>query len=210
MRRPNVLLADDHAIVAEGVSRLLGHEFDLVGIVSDGEQLVEAARRLRPDLIVTDMSMPVLSGLEALRRLRADRPDARVVCLTQHADVGLAGEVLRAGAVGYVLKAACGEELVTAMRQALAGRVFISPQIAGEVVTALAMWQGTRAGHLTPRQREVLRLVGEGRTMKEVAAAMRLSRRTVEGHKYEMMQNLGIESTAGLVRYAVRHGMVTC
>jgi DNA-binding NarL/FixJ family response regulator len=214
-----VLLADDHAIVAEGLARLLRSEFDVLEVVGDGARLVEAARRLRPDVVVADMSMPVLGGLEALRRMRADRPGLRLVFLTQYADAGLAGEAIRAGASGYVLKQSSGDELRTAIREALAGRVYLSPQITGAVVAALAGPAGNHAAgsgggggggggeRLTPRQREVLRLVAEGKTMKEVAAELQLSRRTVEGHKYEMMQQLGVETTAGLIHFAVRHGL---
>ena len=195
-------------------------------IVGDGGRLVEAARRLRPDVVVADMSMPVLSGMDALRQMRADRPGLRLVFLTQYADPGLAGEAIRAGASGYVLKQSSGEELQAAIREALAGRVYLSPRITGAVVAALARPAAAASsvaaaaaaspdapagtggsGRLTPRQREVLRLVAEGKTMKEVAAALRLSRRTVEGHKYEMMQQLGVETTAGLIHFAVRHGL---
>ena len=212
MRLPSVLLADDHAVVAQGLARLLRGEFDVLEIVADGGRLVEAARRLRPDVVVADMSMPVLSGMDALRRMRAERPGLRLVFLTQYADAGLAGEAIRAGASGYVLKQSSGDELRTAIHEALAGRVYLSPQITGAVIAALAgsASASTDAGggdRLTRRQREVLRLVAEGKTMKEVAAALRLSRRTVEGHKYEMMQQLGVETTAGLIHFAVRHGL---
>src|SRR3954454_5409049 len=157
MRRPSVLIADDHAIVAEGLARLLRHGFDVLEIVGDGGRLVEAGRRLRPDVVVTDMSMPVLSGMEALRRMRDDRPGLRLVFLTQYADAYLAGEAIRAGASGYVLKQSGGEELQPAIREALVGRVYVSPQITGALVAALA---GTafsdgpagRRDHLTPRQ----------------------------------------------------------
>jgi len=216
MRQPRVLIADDHIIVAEALARLLRSEFDVLEVVADGGRLVEVARRLRPDVVVADMSMPVLSGMDALRQMRADRPGIRLVFLTQYDDAALAGEAIRAGASGYVLKQSCGEELRTAIREALAGRVYLSPRITGAVIAAVA-GPAARSGvagtgngardRLTPRQRDVLRLVGEGKTIKEIAAALRLSRRTVEGHKYEMMQQLGVETTAGLIHFAVRHGM---
>lgn len=207
MRRARVLLADDHAIVAQGLASLLQDEFNMVGTVGDGGALIDAARELRPDVIVTDMAMPGLSGLDALRRLRAEGVETKVIFLTMHADAQLAGEALRAGASGYVLKHSAGEELIRAIREVLQGRVYLTPRIAGDVVTALSGPASPSEGKLTPRQREVLRLVAEGRTMKEIAAALHLSRRTVETHKYEMMQALGLRTTAELIRYALDHGV---
>ena len=207
MHRVKVLLADDHAIVAEGLVSLLRDEFDLVGTVADGARLVEAARALRPDVIVADIAMPVLSGLEALRRLRAERIDVKVVFLTMHEEANLAGEALRAGALGYVLKHSAGEELIRAVHEAYHRRVYLTPRIAKDVLAALAEPASAAPVELTPRQREVLHLVAEGRTMKEIAATLRLSRRTVESHKYEMMHALGVDTTAGLIRYALDHGL---
>jgi DNA-binding NarL/FixJ family response regulator len=204
MSRARVLLADDHAMVAQGLAGLLRDEFDLVGTVGDGRALIDAARQLRPDVIVADIAMPVLSGLEALRRLREEGTDARVIFLTMHADARLAGEAFRAGARGYVLKHAAGDELMRAVREVLQGRVYLTPLLAEDVLTAGSAPPPAR---LTPRQREVLALVAEGRTMKEVAAALHLSPRTVETHKYEMMQALGLHTTAELIRYALDHGL---
>jgi DNA-binding NarL/FixJ family response regulator len=207
MGRARLLLADDHAIVAEGLSKLLSTEFEVVGTVSDGSQLIEAATRLRPDVIVTDLSMPEVSGLDALRRLRAEGIDVKVVFLTMHEDARLAGAALRAGASGYVLKHAPGEELIRAIREALHGRVYLTPLLAEKVAAALTE-PAAIGGKLTQRQQEVLRLVAEGRTMKQVAAAMHISYRTVETHKYEMMQALGVKTSAQLIRYALDHGFV--
>ena len=208
MRRTKVLLADDHAIVAEGLASLLKGHFDLMGTVGDGSQLLEAARELRPDVIVADMAMPVLSGLEALRRLKAEGLDAKVIFLTMHADAQLATEALRAGASGYVLKHSAGEELIRAIQEVLEGRVYLTPLLTKDVITTLTEPTTQPAVQLTPRQREVLQLIAEGRRMKEIAATLQLSTRTVETHKYQMMQALGVDSTAALVRYAIQLGLV--
>jgi two-component system, NarL family, response regulator NreC len=208
MRRTTVLLADDHAIVAEGLASMLNSHVDLMGTVGDGGQLLEAARELRPDVIVADMAMPVLSGLEVLRRLKAERIDTKVIFLTMHADAQLATEALRAGASGYVLKHSAGEELIRAIQEVVEGRVYLTPLLTKDVITTLTEPTTQPAVRLTPRQREVLRLIAEGRRMKEIAATLQLSTRTVESHKYEMMRALGVDSTAALVRYAIQLGLV--
>jgi DNA-binding NarL/FixJ family response regulator len=207
-RRPKVLLADDHAIVAEALAALLKEHFELVGTVSNGIELVDAAQQKRPDVIIADVAMPVLGGLEALRRLKALKSDAKVIFLTMHADAQLATEAFRAGASGYVLKHSAGEELITAIREVLQGRIYLTPMITRDVITTLTEPTPRPAASLTPRQREVLRLIAEGRRMKEIAAILKLSTRTVETHKYEMMRTLGVESTAELVRYAIQIGLV--
>jgi DNA-binding NarL/FixJ family response regulator len=207
MRRPKVLLADDHTIVVEGLKSLLKDQFELVGTVADGNQLIEAARKLRPDVIVTDLSMPVLSGLDALRRLKAERIDARVIFLTMHADARIATEAFRSGAAGFLLKHSAGEELVTAIEDVLQGRTYLTPLITKDVIANLTTASAPSEAPLTPRQREVLRLLADGKRMKEIAAILGLSTRTVETHKYEMMQALGVGSTAELVRYALTHGL---
>jgi DNA-binding NarL/FixJ family response regulator len=185
----------------------LRDRFDLVGTVGDGHELVEAARKLRPDVIVTDVSMPVMSGLDALRRLKAERIDARVILLTMHADPKIATEALKAGASGFLVKQAAGDELVTAIEDVLQGRTYVTPLITKDVIEALSTAGGKDHGTLTPRQQEVLRLLADGKRMKEIASTLGLSIRTVETHKYEMMQALGVGSTAELVRYAIRHGL---
>jgi len=206
-RRTRVMLADDHAIVAQGLATLLKDHFDLVGTVGNGDELIDAARKLRPDVIVADIAMPVLSGLEALRRLKAMRSEAKVIFLTMHADAQLATEAFRAGASGYVLKQSAGEELIAAIREALQGRTYLTPLITKDVIANFTETTPPTV-KLTPRQREVLRLIAEGRRMKEIAAILELSTRTVETHKYEMMRGLGVESTAELVRYAIQIGLV--
>jgi DNA-binding NarL/FixJ family response regulator len=208
MRRATVLVADDHAIVMEGLVSLLKEEFDVVGAVGDGYVLLDAAKRLRPDVIVTDISMPGLSGLEALPRLKADHFDSKIIVLTMHHDAELATRALRAGASGYLLKQSAGEELIAAIRQALRGHVYLTPALTTEVMARMAAPAGQPETQLTTRQRDVLRLIVEGRRMKEIAAVLRLSTRTVETHKYEMMQALGLHSTAELVRYAIEHRLV--
>jgi DNA-binding NarL/FixJ family response regulator len=205
-RRTKVLLADDHAIVAEGLATLLKDHFDLLETVGDGSALIDAAWKLRPDVIVTDIAMPVLSGLEALRRLKATRNEAKVIFLTMHADAQLATEAFRAGASGYVLKQSAGEELIAAIQEVLKGRTYLTPLITKNVIANLTESTPPTV-KLTPRQREVLRLIADGRRMKEIGAILELSTRTVESHKYEMMRALGVQSTAELVRYAIQIGL---
>lgn len=209
MPRPTVLLADDHAVVAEGLASLLRGTFSLVGTVADGEQLLKAARQLKPDIIVTDLIMPAMSGLEALRRIKAEGLPSRVIFLTMHADAELAAEALRAGASGFVVKHAAGHELIAAIHTVLRGKTYLTPSLAQEVVSAMAERGAARGGKLTPRQREVVRLIADGRTMKEVADVLGLSPRTVETHKYQIMEILGLGTTAELIRYAIEHNLTT-
>jgi DNA-binding NarL/FixJ family response regulator len=206
MRQYTVLVADDHAIVKEGlVSLLKEHNFDVVGAVGDGEELLESARRLRPDLIVTDVSMPRLSGLDVLNRLKTDRIDTKVIVLTMHHDADLATRAMRAGASAFMLKHSAGEELLTAIQQALSGRMYLTPTLTKEVLERMNSSPELSEPQLTPRQIDVLRLIVEGRRMKEIAAVLQLSVRTVETHKYQMMDTLGVDSTAALVKYAIEH-----
>lgn len=212
MRRARVLLADDHTIVAEGIQSLLEDDFELVGRVGDGRELVRAAMRLKPDVIVADISMPLLNGVDAARQLKKEKCSARVIFLTMHSDAHLAAEAFRAGAAGFLLKQSAGEELITAIREVIKDRIYVTPLIAREVLELLMKSgeeKGTSATRLTPRQREVLQLVAEGRTMKEIAAILGISTRTVESHKYEMMQTLGVETTAELIAHAIKIGLVS-
>jgi DNA-binding NarL/FixJ family response regulator len=205
--RPRVLLADDHAIVVDGLSSLLKDQFELVGTVADGSALIDAVRRLRPDVIVTDIAMPGMSGLEALRRLSADGVKSKVIFLTMHSDPQLAAEAFRAGASGYVLKHSAGEELVTAINEVLQGRAYLTPLLTRDVLANLGDALARPKAKLTSRQREVLRLIMEGRRMKEIAAELHLSRRTVESHKYDMMHALGVRTTAELIQYVIRNDL---
>lgn len=210
MNRPRVLLADDHRIVAEGLKEILAVDFDLAGIVEDGRAMCEAATTLRPDVIVADITMPRLNGIEALAALRRDGVDVPVVFLTMHTDVSYARRALEAGAAGYVLKHSAAWELVEAVRSALAGGTFVSPAIAGKVFRALNEG-GAEASDpvaaLTPRQREILRLVASGLSAKEIAKKLDISPRTVEFHKYQLMEALGAKGAAELIHFAFRHGI---
>ena len=206
-----VLLADDHAVVVEGLASLLRESFTLVGCVQDGRELLAASESLRPDVIVTDVSMPVLNGLDAIRQIKSTRPEAKIIVLTMHADPDLAVQAFRAGATGYVLKTSPGEELLSAIRIVAQGRVFLTSLIAKDLIEVLleSRQEPKAAGSsLTPRQREVLQLIAEGRTMKEIANVLGISPRTAESHKYEMMQLLGTTTTAGLVQHAIRMKLI--
>jgi len=203
MLRSTVLVADDHAIVAQGLGSLLQNDFELVGIVNDGRKLVETTRQTRPDVVVSDIAMPLLSGLEALRLLRAEQIPSKFIFLTMHVDGNLASQALRAGAAGYLAKHSAGEELIQAIHQVLEGGVYLTPQIAASIARNVKESQTPCVPKLTPRQREVLRLVAEGCTMKEIASELKLSRRTVETHKYDAMEALGVHTTAELIRYAL-------
>ena len=204
-RRPTVLLADDHTIVTDGLSRILREaDFEVVGAVRDGQRLIDAATRLRPDVIITDLSMPGLTGLDVLARLKTERLDSKVIVLTMHHDADLATDAIRGGASGFLLKESAGDELLVAVRHALDGKVYITPAITKDVMDAHGRrCRRSKEPQLTPRQRDILRLIVKGQRMKEIAANLGLSTRTVEGHKYEMMETLGVTSTAELVRYAL-------
>jgi DNA-binding NarL/FixJ family response regulator len=211
VRRPTVLLADDHEIVIEGLLRVLDADFEVVGSVSDGAALVEAAGKLKPDLIIADISMPILNGIEAIRRINKSLPRTAIVVLTMHLDVMYATEAIAAGATGYVLKHSIRSELLTAAHKALKGEVHVSAKIAPEVMQALAEGSYRRKSvivKLTARQREVLQLVAEGHTIPKIAEALFISPRTVEFHKYNIMEALGLHSTAELTQYAIKHGIV--
>ena len=210
MLTTRVLLADDHAVVAQGLESLLKKSFDLVGVVHDGRALVDAAEKLRPDVIVTDISMPGLNGLNAIRQIRARRPGTKIGVLTMHRDTQLAVEAFRTGASGYVLKVSPAEDLIRAIAEVAEGRGYVTTLLTKDLITILLEARGQAAGGtpLTPRQREVLQLIAEGRTMKEVASSLNISPRTAESHKYEIMQVLGVETTAALIQYALRLKLV--
>ena len=208
MHRPRVILADDHTMVREGLALLLPSDMELVATASNGRELVEQTRRLRPDVVVADLSMPEMGGLDALRTIRREGLEARFIILTVHADPVIAAEAIQAGALGYVVKHAAGEELVQALRLAVAGRSYLTPLLSGDVVRRLAEGISDPGENLTPRQREVLRLLAEGHRVKEIAAELGISVRTVETHKYEVMHLLEMDNTVDLVKYAIRHGIV--
>jgi DNA-binding NarL/FixJ family response regulator len=208
--RPRVLLADDHRLVAEGVKSLLTPEFELLDVVEDGRALVAAARKLRPDVIVADITMPHLNGLDALAILKKDNPTVKVVFLTMHKDVAYARRALDLGASGFVLKHSAPAELLGAIRAALNGKTYLTPALAGDVLQALKRDPETASNpvaRLTPRQREILQLLAEGQSAKAIGAALNISPRTVEFHKYQMMETLGLKATAELVHFAIKHGI---
>jgi len=206
--RPKVLLADDHAIIAEGLARLIGDVADLVGQVNDGLRLVEEVRRLRPDIVVADITMPGMSGIDAMRQLKAEGSKARFIFLTIHTEARLAAEAMRSGASGYLLKQAAGTELFDAIRAVMNGRTYLTPSITGDVLRKLASPADATDRELTPRQREVLRLLAQGKRMKEIASELDISVRTVENHKAHLLQVLSLGSTADLVRFAIKQHIV--
>jgi DNA-binding NarL/FixJ family response regulator len=209
--RVRVLLADDHRMVAEGLKSLLAEEFDLIAVVPDGRAMVNAAKQLRPDVIVADITMPHLNGIEALEEIEKFDPDVRVIFLTMHRDVAYARRALDAGAAGFVLKHSAPEELVLAVRAAIQGRTFITPTLAAEVLQALKRNPADvqdPVAILTLRQREILRLLVDGLTAKQIASRLDISPRTVEFHKYRMLESLGLKGSADLIHFAVQHGMV--
>ncbi len=198
-------------MVIAGLSRLLEPEFELAGTAENGQQLLERVRELRPDVVVVDISMPLLNGIEAVRELRRTGSETKVIILTMHSDVSLATEAIEAGASGYLLKQSAAEELTTALREVLLGRAYVTPVIAKEVLESL-MRGGKSAdrpsARLTARERQVLQLVAEGKSAKEIAALLNVSTRTAEFHKYNVQDKLGLKTTAELTQYAVRHGIV--
>lgn len=207
--RARVLIADDHTLVAEACKKLLETEFDVVRIVQDGRELLRACADLKPDVVVTDIAMHSLNGLDAGERAKLSDPDLRVVYLTMLPDPDLAAEALRRGASAYLLKTSAASELVTAVKEVLSGRLYISPEITHDALSDF-LRSHRRELHktLTPRQREVLQLLAEGRSMKEAASILNLTTRTIAFHKYRIMAALGLHTNADLVQYAIRHFIV--
>lgn len=206
--RPKILLVDDHKIVAEGLLRLLSDRADIIGTVNDGNLVVDAVTRLQPDVVILDISMPTISGLEAIRQLRANRLDVKVIVLTMFADAALAVEALRAGAQGFVLKESSGDELLTALDAVMNGQSYLAASLTKDIVTLMVGTADPKRVSLTPQQREVLRLIVRGQRAKEVAATLGLSPRSIVAIKHKLMQSLQVHSTAELVRYAVEHRLV--
>jgi DNA-binding NarL/FixJ family response regulator len=211
--RPTILIADDHQLFAESLRSLLSPTYDVVGIATNGRELTELVMRFKPDLTVTDLSMPILNGLDAVQNLTAMGLRSKFVVLTMHADISLAVLVFRAGASAFVLKTASGDELKEAIETAHRGGCYLSPQFPCDLVTVLAEAArrpaSDKAPQLTKRQREVLQLVAEGKTMKEVATQLNISTRTAESYKYNLMNVLGIRTTAELVQHAIKIGLIT-
>jgi DNA-binding NarL/FixJ family response regulator len=214
MKRPTILLVDDHSLVLAGFHKLLESEFDIVGAAEDGRALLEAAPKLKPDIVLLDISMPRLNGIEAARQLKKSMPDVRIVFLTMHADPMYVTEAFRAGASGYVLKRSAASELLLAIQQVLKGRSYVTPLVTKTVLNAfLGPFPKHRpksfASDLTPRQREVLQLVAEGNSTKKIADLLNISVKTVEFHKTQMMQALDIHTVAELTRFAIAQGIVS-
>ena len=212
MKLLRLVVADDHALIIEGLRLIFPPGYTIVGEVADGRSLVTAAGRLRPDMVIVDISMPLLNGLEAARQIRKIDPKIKIIFLTMHPDVTYAMAALRAGGSAYVMKSAAGTEILTAIREVLAGRTYLSAPIDKAVARAKAKGSdGRRAGvfKLTSRQREVLQLIGEGRATKEIAALLHVSPRTIEFHRRRICETLRLHSAAELIRYAVRGGIPT-
>ncbi len=212
MKRWRVLLADDHGIVIEGLRRVLDHpDLEIVGVVNDGRALLREAQQIQPDIIIADITMPLLNGIDAARQIRQTNPDVKIVFLTMHPDVTFATEALAAGGSGFVLKNSAGDELLTAIQEVMMGRVYVTKSIAEAVNLGVSSrskaWRSPQ-DPLTARQREVLQLLAEGLPIKQIAERLHISSRTVEFHKYRIMDELGLRSTAEISRYAARHGIV--
>lgn len=209
MKRPRVLLADDHKLLLEAFTSLLEPECEVVGTAGDGRAVVAESKRLRPDIVVLDISMPGLNGLEAGRQIRAAVPETRLIYLTMNEDPDLAAEAFRLGASGFLLKSCAASELFRAIQEVLKGRSYVTPRSTGGMVSALVAGRRSGANRLTQRQREVLQLLAEGRSMKEVGLILGLTPRTVAFHKYQMMERLEIRTTAELIQFAIRNHIVS-
>jgi DNA-binding NarL/FixJ family response regulator len=212
MKKTRVLLADDHKIVLEGLKSLLAGEFEVVGSVEDGRALVDQAATLHPDVIVADISMPQLNGIEAARQIKKADKNIKIVFLTMHPDATYAANAFEVGASGFVLKHSAPSELITAIHEAMKGKTYVTPLIAGDLIHTYQEWGSPQKDlfkKISPRQREILQLLAEGKSGKEIASILDISTRTVEHHKYRMMEQLNIKTSAELVQYAVRHGIIS-
>jgi DNA-binding NarL/FixJ family response regulator len=210
MTRPRVILADDHTLLLEAFQKLLNDDCDIVGMVSDGRALLAATDSLRPDVVVVDISMPLLNGIDAARQIKQALPDTRIIFLTMNEDPDLAAAAFRAGASGYLLKRSAASELQTAIREVMRRRSYVTPLVTEGLMGS--MLQGPESSHgaqqLTPRQREVVQLVAEGHSMKEIGHILNIAPRTVAFHKYRIMEQLKIRTTAELIQFAIKHHIV--
>lgn len=212
MKKPRVILADDHTFVLEGFKKLLEAHCELVASVEDGRALIEATVNLQPDLVILDISMPKLNGIEAAKKLKKQVPAVKLIFVTMHADMAYVDAAFRAGASGYLLKRSAATELIQSVQSVMNDRFYVTPLITKEVVTSFLKPTQTRFAtidDLTMRQHEILQLVAEGLSAKEIADQLKISHRTVEFHKTKIMEQLNIHSTTDLVKYAVTHGLVT-
>lgn len=211
MKRARILLADDHPMVLEGIARLLEDEFEVVGKVEDGLALVAAAQELKPDVIITDMSMPLLHGLEASRQLKQLVPASKVIFLTMHADVAYGKEIFESGASGYLLKRSAAAELIKAIHAVLRGQTYLTPLLFPDGQLPVEHSAESQVGilkNLTPRQREVLKLIAEGKSAKEIAEILSISVKTVQFHKEKLTDTLHMKTKADLTKFALSHGLV--
>lgn len=210
MRKPRVLLADDHTLVVEAFTKLLEPEFEVVGTAANGRALLASAPQLNPDVVVIDLGMPLLNGMDAGQELKRSLPQTKLIVLTMSEDYDLAAEALRHWASGYLLKKSAGSELLKAIREVLKGKTYVTPKVAQRLLEEFVRNPKLeRTKVLTPRQREVLQLLAEGRTMKEVAAILNVATRTVAFHKYRIMEEYGLKTNSDLVRFAIREHIVT-
>lgn len=212
MKKARILLADDDYFVLLGLKSLLENEFEIVGTVQDGQALVNQAAALHPDVIVADISMPLLNGIEAVRQIKRTNTTIKSVFLTMHPDVTYAASAFEAGASGFVLKHSAPSELVTAIHEAMKGKTYITPLIAGDLIQAYQSGispEKMLLKKLSPRQLEVLQLLAEGKSAKEIASVLDISAKTVEFHKYKMMEQLGIKTSSELIQYGLRHGIIS-
>ena len=212
MPKPRILLADDHALVIEGFRRILEGHYELIGMVEDGRAVLEAAKTLQPDIVILDVSMPLLNGIDAATQLKKICPNAKVIIVTMHADTDYVRSAFEAGASAYVLKRSAVDELEQAIRAVLAGHSYITPLITKEFVDVFLSTGSEKlpgADSLTTRQREVMQLLAEGRTAKEIANLLKISSRTVEFHKAQIMEHLNLQNSADLIKYALTHGIVS-
>jgi DNA-binding NarL/FixJ family response regulator len=211
MKKPRLLLADDHTLVLEGLKKILESDFELAGAAENGRDLLRLAEELKPDVVLLDISMPQLNGIDACKQLLKSSPQAKVIFVTMHADSDYVSEAFRAGASGYLLKRSAASELVNAIHEVMKGRYYVTPLVTREALGPL-FGGGTETRKLsttlTSRQREVLQLVAEGRSVKEIATILQVSAKTVEFHKSALMVRLGIHTTAELTRYAIEHGLI--
>jgi DNA-binding NarL/FixJ family response regulator len=211
MSKPRVLLADDHTLVLDGFRKLLEEHCEIVGAVENGRALLEAAERHQPDVITLDISMPQLNGIDAARRLRKISPHTKLIFVTMHADQAYISEAFKSGASGYLLKRSAGSELVQAIQAVMNGNYYVTSLIAKDLVNSALVGRRTplvQRDTLTVRQREVLQLVAEGRTIKEIATVLSISPKTVEFHKSQLMEQLDLHTTAELTKYALTHGLI--
>lgn len=208
MPKPRVLLADDHVLVLEGFRRILQEHYELVGTVGDGYALLAAAKAVQPDIVILDISMPLLNGIDTAAQLKKICPTAKIIIVTMHAGADYVRSAFEAGASAYVLKGSAVDELEQAIRAVLGGHSYITPLITKELVDVYLSTPSEKPRGLTPRQREVLQFLAEGRTAKEIANLLHITSRTVEFHKGQILDQLKLKTTADLIKYALTHGIV--